>query len=77
MALTYEEITGKKPETAAIHAGVECGIFSEKLPGLDCISYGPQINDIHTIRERISISSVKRNWELTLAVLEKLRKCEM
>lgn len=73
MIETYEEITGKKPETVAIHAGVECGIFSEKLPGLDCISYGPQINDIHTTRERLSISSVKRNWELTLAVLKKLK----
>ena len=73
MIETYEEITGKKPETAAIHAGVECGIFSEKLPGLDCISYGPQINDIHTTRERLSISSVKRNWELTVEVLKKLK----
>lgn len=72
MIETYEEITGKKPETAAIHAGVECGIFCEKMPGLDCISYGPQINDIHTTRERLNIESVKRNWELTLAVLEKL-----
>ncbi len=73
MIETYEEITGKKPETAAIHAGVECGIFSEKLPGLDCISYGPQINDIHMTRERLSISSVKRNWELTVEVLKKLK----
>ena len=73
MIETYEEITGKKPETAAIHAGVECGIFCEKMPGLDCISYGPQINDIHTTRERLNIESVKRNWELTLAVLEKLK----
>ena len=73
MIETYEEITGKKPETEAIHAGVECGIFSEKLPGLDCISYGPQINDIHTTRVSISVSSVKRNWALTLAVLKKLK----
>ena len=73
MIETYEEITGKKPETAAIHAGVECGIFCEKMPGLDCISYGPQINDIHTTRERLNIESVKRNWELTLAVLKKLK----
>ena len=72
MIETYEEIADKKPETAAIHAGVECGIFCEKMPGLDCISYGPQINDIHTTRERLNIESVKRNWELTLAVLEKL-----
>ncbi len=73
MAETYEELTGKKPVLEAIHAGVECGILCEKIPGLDCISYGPQMQDIHTTRERLNISSVKRNWELTLEVLKKLK----
>lgn len=73
MAETYEELTGKKPILEAIHAGVECGILCEKIPGLDCISYGPQMQDIHTTRERLNISSVKRNWELTLEVLKKLK----
>lgn len=73
MAETYEELTGKKPVLEAIHAGVECGILCEKIPGLDCISYGPQMQDIHTTRERLNISSVKRNWELTLEVLKKMK----
>ena len=73
MAETYEEITGKKPVLETIHAGVECGILCEKIPGLDCISYGPQTEDIHTTRERLCISSVKKNWELTLEVLKKIK----
>jgi dipeptidase D len=73
MAQTYEELTGKKPVLEAIHAGVECGIFCKKIPGLDCISYGPQMEDIHTTRERLCISSVKRNWEVTLEVLKRLK----
>lgn len=73
MAETYEELTGKAPVLEAIHAGVECGILCEKIPGLDCISYGPQMEDIHTTGERLNISSVKRNWELTLEVLKKLK----
>lgn len=73
MAETYEEMTGEKPVLTGIHAGVECGILSEKLPGIDCISYGPQMRDIHTTREKLEIASVKKNYELTLRVLEKLK----
>lgn len=73
MADTYEELTGKKPVLEAIHAGVECGILCKKISGLDCISYGPQMRDIHTTRERLNISSVERNWKLTLEVLRKLK----
>ena len=69
----YEEQTGKKAEICSIHAGLECGILAHKLPGLDCVSYGPQMQDIHTTGERLSISSVKRTWELTLAVLAAFR----
>ena len=72
MAQTYEELTGEPPVLTGIHAGVECGIFSEKLPGIDCISYGPQMRDIHTVRERLEIASVEKNYELTRKVLEKL-----
>lgn len=70
---TYEEQTGKKARICSIHAGLECGILADKLPGLDCVSYGPQIEDIHTTGERLSISSVRRTWELTLAVLAAIR----
>lgn len=72
MSDTFEEITGEKPVLTGIHAGVECGIFCEKMPGIDCISYGPRMRDIHSTRERLHIASVKRTYELTLKVLEKL-----
>ncbi len=73
MSEAYEEMTGEKPVLTGIHAGVECGILSEKLPGIDCISYGPQMKDIHTTREKLEIASVKKNYELTIRVLEKLK----
>ncbi|MCD8156526.1 MAG: beta-Ala-His dipeptidase [Clostridiales bacterium] len=73
MAETYEELTGQAPILTGIHAGVECGLILEKMPGIDCISYGPQMRDIHTARERLNIASVKKNYELTTRVLEKLR----
>lgn len=72
MGKTYEELTGKKPVMTGVHAGVECGILAEKLPGIDCISYGPTMQNIHTVRERLNIRSVQRNYELTKRVLEKL-----
>lgn len=74
MSEAYEELTGEKPVLTGIHAGVECGIFCDKMPGIDCISYGPQMQDIHTTRERLNIASVEKNYALTVKVLEKLCK---
>lgn len=65
----YKEQYGKEPEIQLIHAGLECGIFSDKLPGLDCISFGPNLTDVHTTREALSISSVQRVWEYLKALL--------
>lgn len=65
----YEKLTGKKPVTEIIHAGVECGLFGKKIPGLDAVSFGPDIYECHTFRERISISSAERVWQFILAVL--------
>lgn len=65
----YESLFGKEPEIRAIHAGVECGFLVNKIPGLDCISMGPDIMDIHTTEEKLSISSSKRVWEFLLAFL--------
>lgn len=65
----YKKLYGEAPEVVTIHAGLECGIFSEKIPGLDCISIGPNLKDIHTIKERASISSIARVWEFIKAVL--------
>ena len=72
MVSTYADLYGKKPIVEAIHAGLECGIFCDRLPGLDAVSFGPQMHDIHTSRERLSIASVQRTWEYLLAVLERL-----
>lgn len=73
MGDTYREMYKKEPVMEVIHAGVECGLFSEKMPGLDCVSYGPDILDIHTPQERLSISSTKRIYEYTVEVLKRLK----
>lgn len=65
----FEEMYGKKPEIQAIHAGVECGILLEKRPDLDCISLGPDMKDIHTTEEKLSISSARRVFEYVCRVL--------
>ena len=72
MADTYEEMFGEKPLVQAIHAGLECGLFYEKMPGLDCVSFGPTMHDIHTTEETLSISSTERMWNYLIKVLEKL-----
>jgi len=72
MVAKYREMTGAQPEVVAIHAGLECGLLSEKLPGLDCVSIGPNMQDIHTSRERLEIASTKRTWEFLLEVLKAL-----
>ena len=72
MIRVHEEIYGKKPEVVAIHAGLECGLLSEKLPGLDCVSIGPEMHDIHTSRERLGIASVERLWKYICEVLKNL-----
>lgn len=72
MVRVYEACYGEKPQVVAIHAGLECGILSDKLPGLDCVSMGPQMYDIHTSRERLDIASTRRTWEYLLEVLRNL-----
>ena len=72
MVGTFEKLFRKTPEVVAIHAGLECGLLSEKLPGLDCVSIGPDMQDIHTSREKLSIESTKRTWEFLLEVLKRL-----
>lgn len=65
----YKQLYGEEPQVVTIHAGLECGLLSEKIEGLDCISIGPNLKEIHTIKERASISSVTRVWEFVKAVL--------
>lgn len=72
MKRVYQDMYGAQPEVVAIHAGLECGLLSEKLPGLDCVSIGPNMKDIHTSRERLEIESTRRTWEFILEVLKNL-----
>ncbi len=72
MVEVYQQMFDIKPHVVAIHAGLECGLLSEKLPGLDCVSIGPDMQDIHTSRERLNIASVERTWKFLLNVLKSL-----
>lgn len=69
----YKRMYGKDAKIVAIHAGVECGLFNEKLGKLDMISFGPSLYDVHTPQEHMSISSVKNVWEYLLEVLKELK----
>lgn len=69
----YEKRYGEKPEITGIHAGLECGLLSEKLGDIDMISFGPNIYDVHTPEESLSISSVNRTWEYLLEVLKEIK----
>ena len=72
MVRIYQEMFGKEPQVLAIHAGLECGLLGDKLPGLDCVSIGPQMHDIHTSREKLEIASTERTWNFLLEVLKNL-----
>lgn len=71
MVQVFREQYGREPKVEAIHAGVECGLLAGKIPGLDCVSMGPDLLEIHTPRERMSISSVQRVWAFLLEVLKR------
>lgn len=71
MTEVYVEQYGQKPKIEAIHAGLECGIFCGKLEGLDAVSFGPDLLNIHTPSEKMSISSVKRVWNYIVEILKR------
>lgn len=73
MEETYREMFGSEPVVSAIHAGLECGLFLGKRPDLDCVSFGPDMHDIHSFHERVDIASTERMWNYLKKVLEKLR----
>ena len=74
MVDAYKDLyNGEEPAVEGIHAGLECGIFASKLPGLDAVSFGPQMNNIHTTNEELSISSTQRTWELVVKALAALK----
>lgn len=68
----YQKLYGKTPGVKAIHAGLECGLFLEKYPNLDMISFGPDIRDAHSPVERMNIPSVEKFWNYLVGILETL-----
>ena len=72
MVKIYTQMYGQEPQVLAIHAGLECGLLGDKLLGLDCVSIGPQMHDIHTSREKLEIASTERVWNYLCAVLKEL-----
>lgn len=72
MTETYTELYGRAPTFEVIHAGLECGILGDKIGDLDCISIGPDMWDIHTTSERLSISSCRRVWNYLILLLPRL-----
>ena len=73
-AATYQSLTGKEAVVKAIHAGLECGVFLSKKPELEAISIGPDMWDVHSVKERLSISSTQRTWEYLKTLLAELGK---
>ena len=73
MKRVYQEMYGREPEVITIHAGLECGLFVGKAPELDCISFGPELLDVHSVNERMNIESVERSYNYLLEVLKALR----
>lgn len=70
MIRIYREMYNSEPKVEAIHAGLECGLLGSKIDDLDCVSIGPDMKDIHTTEETLSISSTKRVWEYLVRLLE-------
>ena len=70
MVKIYTEMYGEAPIVETIHAGVECGLLASKLPGLDAVSIGPEMYDIHTPKERLSIASTERVYNYVRKVIE-------
>ena len=69
---TYKELFGKEPIVRGIHAGLECGLFSERYPNIDMISFGPTLRDVHTPDERLYIPTVQMVWDHLLLVLKRI-----
>jgi dipeptidase D len=72
MEATYQELYGEEPEVMAVHAGLECGVIGAKYPGMDMISIGPTLSDVHSPAERLFIPSVGHVMELLMEVLQNI-----
>ena len=69
---TYRELFGKEPKVLGIHAGLECGLFSERYPNLDMVSMGPTLRGVHTPEERLLIPTVQMVWDHLLLILKNI-----
>ena len=69
----YRDITGADGRIEATHGGLECRLFIEKIPGLDAISLGPELHDVHSVREKLNVPSTERVYELVREVLKRSR----
>ena len=73
VADAFEKVYGTRPEVTTIHAGLECGLLSGKKPELDCISFGPNMRDVHSVNERLEIASTSKVWKV---IQEILKQCK-
>ena len=69
----YKSEMGKEPGIAAIHAGLECGVFASAIKDFDCIAIGPYLYDVHTTKERVCISDTANVYKMLLKLLANLR----
>ena len=67
----YQSVCGKQGAIEATHGGLECGLFVEKLPGLDAVSFGPELHDVHSVKERLNVASTRRVYEVTRELLRR------
>ena len=68
----YKEMYGQDPEVTAVHAGLECGTIVSKYPGMDAISIGPTLQDVHTPNERLQVATVKKLNDFLLETLKQI-----
>ncbi len=68
----YRKLFGERARVTAVHAGLECGLIGEKVPGLDMVSFGPQLRGVHAPGEKVHLPSVTRFWALLAATLDDL-----
>jgi dipeptidase D len=67
---TYQALYGKEPHVKAIHAGLECGIIGERIPGMDMVSFGPTLEGVHSPDEKIHLDTVPKFWDFLLGILK-------
>ena len=67
----YRDLTGRDGKIEATHGGLECGLLIEKIPGLDAVSMGPELHDVHSVNERLNVASTARVYELVCEVLKR------